>query len=128
MTDSSPPNHAETPVAKGSFNAPRRPSVYVVSMGITLPMESVVPALLQIAQGRVVGAFVKGNLGSWDGSFVPSLSVCIRQTHNVKLLVQLVFVLRREGVWGNLILVRGLAAILQIRSRESVVWTNILIV
>ena len=91
-------------------------------------MESVVPALLQIAQGLVVGGFVEGSLGSWDGSFIPSLSVCIRQTHNVKLLVQLVFVLRREGVRGNLILVRGLAAILQIRSRKRVVRRNRLIV
>jgi hypothetical protein len=113
---------------RGSFNAPKRPSVYVVSTGIPLPMESVVPALLQIAQGRVVGGFVKGSLGVWDGSFFPLLSVCIRQMRNVKLLVQLVFVLRREGVRGNLILVRGLAAILQIPSRESVIWTNILIV
>jgi hypothetical protein len=128
VTDSSPPNHAETPVARGSFNAPKRPSVYVVSTDIPLPMESVVPALLQIAQGRVVGGFVKGSLGVWDGSFLTLLSVCIRQMRNVKLLVQQVFVLRRGGVLGNLILVRGLAAILQIPSRESVVWTNILIV
>ena len=91
-------------------------------------MESVVPELLQIAQGRVVGGFVKGSLGAWDGSFFPTLSVCIRQMRNVKLLVQLVFVPPREGVRGNLILVRGLAAILQIPSRESVIWRNILIV
>jgi hypothetical protein len=119
VTDSSPPNHAETPVATGSFNAPMHPAVYVVSTGIMLPMESVVPALLQIAQGRVVGGFVKGSLGVWDASFFPTLSVFIRQMRNVKLLVQLVFVLRREGVRGNLILVRGPAAILQIRSRAK---------
>jgi hypothetical protein len=91
-------------------------------------MESVVPALLQIAQGRVVGGFVEGSLGAWDGSFFPALSVCTPQMRNVKRLAQLVFVPLREGVRGNLILVRGLAAILQIRSRESVVWTKILIV
>jgi len=81
-------------------------------------MESVVPAVLRIAQGLVVEGFVRGSLGVSDASSFPTLSVYIRQMRNVKLLVGLVFVLPREGVRENLIVVRGLAAIKQTRSRR----------
>jgi len=91
-------------------------------------MESVAPALLPIVRGVVVEGFVAGSLGFWDVSSFHSLSVCIRRMRNVKQLVGRVFAMPREGVPGNLIVVKGLAAILQIRSRECVVRTSKLIV
>ena len=70
-----------------------------------------------IVQGLVVEGFVRERLGVWDALFVTFMSVCIRRTRNVKLFMRMDFVMLREGVLGNLILVRVLAALLQVHRR-----------